>query len=90
MTYKITDYTYAKAKQHGYKVYPSTKQYKKIDVYDASTNKYLTSVGDTRYDDYPTFVAKYDKRYADERKRLYYARHTGDSLGEKLAKQLLW
>lgn len=88
--YTITNYTYAAAKKYGYKVYPSKKRFKKIDVYDASSNKYIMSIGDNRYDDFPTYLKKYGKEYANERKRLYYARHTADSLGEELAKKLLW
>jgi len=88
--YHITDYTYAKAKQYGYTVKPSKRAGKKLDVYDKTGKNYLISIGDTRYSDYPTFIKTHDKTYADERKRLYYARHTGSGLGERLAKMLLW
>lgn len=86
--YSITQYTKNKAKQLGLQVKPSTKKNKKIDVYQ--DGKYLHSVGDIRYKDYPTYLNEDGKAIADERRRLYRLRHTGSGLGEQLALQLLW
>jgi hypothetical protein len=93
MTYKITEYTKIKAKQNNLTIKPSERKNKKIDVYDAS-GKYLASIGDSRYSDYPTYINSKGKEYADKRRELYYKRH-GNTIGEKnspdsLAKILLW
>jgi len=86
--YNITSYTKQRAKEMGVEVRPSTHKGKKIDVYKDS--KYLDSVGDIKYKDYPTYKKEQGKAYADERRRLYHLRHTKNTLGEKLAKKLLW
>jgi hypothetical protein len=86
--YDILPYTKAKAKAMGLTVTPSTRAGKKIDVYQ--DGKYLDSVGALGYKDYPTYTKEMGKAYADKRRRLYYARHVGNSQGERLAKRLLW
>jgi hypothetical protein len=86
--YRITDYTRRKARQIGVSIKPSTRQYKKLDVF--RDGKYIDSIGDTRYSDYPTYIKQRGKEYADERRRLYHLRHTGNTQGERLAKELLW
>jgi len=86
--YQILPYTKARAKEAGLTVKPSTRKGKKIDVYEDGV--YLDSVGALGYKDYPTYLRDKGKEYADERRRLYYARHIGNSLGERLAKKLLW
>ncbi|NBO72572.1 MAG: hypothetical protein EBU66_16670 [Bacteroidetes bacterium] len=86
--YHITSYTKQRAKEMGVEVRPSTRKNKKIDVY--KDGKYLDSIGDIAYGDYPTFIKEQGKAYADERRRLYHLRHTKNTLGEKLAKFLLW
>jgi hypothetical protein len=86
--YQILPYTKARAKEAGLTVKPSTRKGSKIDVYQ--DGKYLDSVGALGYKDYPTYLRDKGKEYADERRRLYYARHIGNSLGERLAKKLLW
>ena len=54
------------------------KKNKKIDVY--KNGKKIASIGDSRYFDYPTYVISKDKKYADERRRLYRIRHKGENL----------
>ncbi len=44
---------------------------KKIDVFDKDGHKFLCSVGDIRYLDYPYLLAKYGIKYADTRKTLH-------------------
>jgi len=86
--YSITPYTKSKAKQWGLDVKPSTKKGKKVDVYQ--DGKYLQSIGDINYKDYPTYLKEDGKKIAEERRRLYRLRHTGKSQGEQLALHLLW
>jgi len=86
--YLITDYTHRKARQMGLHVQPSTNPKKKLDVYQ--DGKKIASVGAIGYSDYPTYLKEKGKAYAEERRRLYHLRHTKDTLGEKLARDLLW
>ncbi len=90
--YTIKNYTFKKAKSLGVQVFPSLRKHKKIDVY--RNNIYITSVGDTRYGDYPTFMKTMGKSYANKRRRLYKIRHekTRHKKGSRsfLADQLLW
>ena len=74
--YEITNYTKQKAKELNVKIKPSSNPKKKIDVY--KDNKKVASVGAIGYDDYPTYIIKKGKSYADERRRLYKIRHSKD------------
>jgi hypothetical protein len=71
--YEITDYTKQKAKQLGVSVKPSTRKGKKIDVF--KNNQKISSIGAVAYMDYPTYIKKEGKEYADTRRKLYKARH---------------
>lgn len=88
----ISLYTYRKAKKLGVKVLPSVRKNKKIDIY--KNGKYLTSIGDKRYFDYPMYLQFFGKEYANKRRRLYKLRHQKDRLirGSKgwYADNLLW
>ena len=90
--YQITNYTKQKAKELNVKIKPSSNPKKKIDVY--KDNKKVASVGAMGYDDYPTYIIKKGKSYADERKRLYKIRHSKDKniIGSNgyYADKLLW
>jgi hypothetical protein len=91
--YTITAYTKARAKKYGVVVKPSQNRKKKIDVSDKDGNK-LATIGANGMGDYPTYVSKYGKTYADERRRLYKQRHESDrhkkgSAGY-WAEKLLW
>ena len=52
--YKILPYTQAQARKLNVIVKPSSRQGKKIDVYDRKGN-FVTSVGAKGYLDYPTY-----------------------------------
>ena len=72
--YKISQYSKQKANMLGVKIKPSTRKNKKIDVYDKENN-YITSIGDTRYKDYPTYINEEGVKYANKRRLLYKKRH---------------
>ena len=90
--YQITNYTKQKAKDLNVKIKPSTNPKKKIDVY--KDHKKIASIGSIIYDDYPTYLIKKGKPYADEKRRLYKLRHSKDRnvFGSNgyYADQLLW
>lgn len=75
--YRILPYTLNRAKQLGVVVIPSDRKGKKIDVY-SPTGRYICSVGAIGFNDYPTYLKKYGKKIADERRRLYKIRHDSD------------
>ena len=72
--YKISQYSKNKAKMLNVKIQPSTRKNKKIDVYD-NQNNYITSIGDIRYKDYPTYIKENGVQYANKRRALYKKRH---------------
>ena len=87
--YQITEYSYRKAKDLGVTIYPSKRKYKKIDVF--KNGKYLASIGDNRYMDFPSILAKYGQEIADKHRKLYRNRHKNDSgIAGKLALAILW
>jgi hypothetical protein len=92
MTYRITNYTYKKAKKLGVVVKPSTNQTKKIDVY--KKNQKIASVGAYGMNDFPTYIQRNGLKYAKTRRRLYRIRHNKDRKTKWtpgwLADQLLW
>jgi len=92
MTYKITQYTRERARVLNVSVRVSTKKNKKIDV--LKDGKLLASVGDVRYLDYPTYIAKYGMKVAKKRRMMYKKRHqkTRRIKGSPsyYADQLLW
>lgn len=77
MKYKITNYTYKRAKKLGVTVRPSLNKTKKIDVYDKRGKK-IASVGANGMNDYPTYILKKGHSYAKKRRKLYKRRHTRD------------
>jgi hypothetical protein len=72
--YRIRSYSYAQAKKIGVEIRPSKRRGKKIDVF--KNGKKVASIGAVGYMDYPTYLAKYGQRYANERRRLYKKRHS--------------
>jgi len=74
--YNITDYSKKQAKKLNVEIKPSSKKNKKIDI--IKNNKVIASIGDSRYNDYPTYIKEKGKVYADERRRLYKIRHKKD------------
>jgi len=91
--YLISTYTKNKAKKLNVIVLSSDKKNKKIDVYSVY-GKFIVSIGNPNYLDYPNYIKKYGKKIADERKRLYKIRHKKDRLikgtAGYYADQLLW
>jgi hypothetical protein len=76
MAYRIKEYTKRQARKLGVQVKPSKVKGKKIDVF--KKGKKVASVGAIGYNDYPTYIQKKGKKYADERRRLYKIRHNKD------------
>lgn len=74
--YTITNYTREQAKKLNVTVKHSTNPTKKIDVF--KDNEKVASVGAMGYNDYPTFMKKFGKEYADNRRKLYKQRHEKD------------
>jgi hypothetical protein len=91
--YKITPYTYQKAKALHVTVKPSTNKTKKIDVFNKSGKK-IASVGALGMQDYPSYQKTRGLQYAKTRRRLYKIRHKKDRKvrGSRgyYADQLLW
>lgn len=89
--YEITDYTKRQAKRLGVDVRVSQRKNKKLDVF--RDGKYIISIGDSRYSDFPTYMRTHGAKYAMERRRLYHERHGSnhakDSAGF-FASVLLW
>lgn len=90
--YTITQYTRDQAKRIGVTVKHSTNPDKKIDVF--KDGKKIAAVGATGYNDYPTYMKKNGKEYADRRRKMYKMRHEKDRherwTNGWLADQLLW
>jgi hypothetical protein len=87
--YKITSYTYQKARELGVEVRPSINPNKKIDVF--KDGKKIASIGDPNYLDFPTYTKEKGQAYANERRRLYHIRHAKDkNIEGLLSKALLW
>jgi len=92
MPYTITQYTRDRAKELGVQVKHSTDPSKKIDVF--KDGKKIVACGGMGYNDYPTYMKKFGKEYADERRRLYKIRHNKDrktpGTAGYYADKLLW
>jgi hypothetical protein len=89
--YKITAYSYKRAKKLGVQIKPSSNKKKKIDVYKGTRK--IASIGAIGYKDYPTFM-KINKTLAKERRRRYKTRHRKDRFIKGspgyYADQILW
>ena len=90
--YRIKQYTKNRALQIGVEVIPSKVKGKKIDVF--RRGKKIASIGAIGYGDYPTFLEKKGKVFAEKRRKLYKLRH-GKTRKIKwsnswLADNLLW
>ena len=90
MTYKITNYSYKKAKELNVEIKPSKTKNKKIDVF--KNGVLIATIGDSRYLDYPTFLEEKGMKYANTRRKLYKQRHKNDlhSGNGFYANKLLW
>lgn len=92
MMYKISRYTQLKAIKLKVQVRPSNRKNKKIDVF--KNGLYITSVGDNRYLDYPSYKQMFGAEIAEIQRKKYLIRHKKDiqkkgSAGYYAAK-LLW
>ena len=90
--YRIKQYTKNRALKIGVEVRPSKVKGKKIDVF--RKGKKIASIGAIDYGDYPTFLEKKGKVFAEKRRKLYKIRH-GKTRKIKwsnswLADNLLW
>lgn len=89
MSYKITEYSKRRARELGVDIKPSTEKGKKIDVF--KDGKKIVSIGDLKYGDYPTYIQRYGKDYADNRRMLYKMRHKKNTgLAGYYASKILW
>ena len=86
--YNITKYSFERAKELGVDIKPSSKKNKKIDVF--KDEKFLVSIGDINYKDYPTYIQEKGLSYAKERRRLYNIRHKNDKELTKKYSKILW
>ncbi len=71
-SYVVTQRTKDQAKRLGVVVRPSANPRKKLDVF--RDNKKVATVGEAGAGDFPTYL-KASKALAEERRRLYRARH---------------
>ena len=88
--YKIKKYSYDQAKKLGVDIRSSNLKNKKIDVY--KDDVYICSNGDSRYNDYPTYL-KINKEMAEHRRILYHQRHKKDNVENTkgyYALKILW
>jgi hypothetical protein len=74
--YKITPYSYKRARQIGVQIRPSKNRTKKIDVF--KKGRHVASIGAAGMNDYPTFRRTRGSQYAEHRRRLYKQRHEKD------------
>jgi hypothetical protein len=92
MVYKITNYTFRKAKTMGVVVKPSKNKTKKIDVYKKGEK--VATIGAHGMNDFPTYIKKKGLKFAKTRRRLYKKRHERDRhvkfSNGWFADQLLW
>ena len=92
--YEILPYSKRKASRLGVDIQPSFRKGKKIDVYSKKTGRYIVSIGDKNYLDYPTYLKYYGKQIADQRRKLYKIRHRADRMikgsAGYYADQILW
>ncbi len=72
--YEIQTYTYEQASKLGVIVLPSSKSNKKLDIFDKRDKQYITSIGDIRYGDYPTYLKTLGKEQADKRRAAFHKR----------------
>jgi hypothetical protein len=93
MVYDIKEYSYKKAHEMDVFIKPSTNPKYKIDIYTTG-GRYITSIGAMGYSDYPTYLEKEGKKYAEYRRALYHYRHKkeADKIGTRgwFAMNILW
>jgi hypothetical protein len=89
--YKISNYSFEKAKELNVIIKPSTNPKKKIDVY--KNNEKIATIGDIKYNDYTTYL-KQNITIANKRRIAYKKRHEKDrnikNSNGYFADQILW
>jgi hypothetical protein len=75
--FKIRNYNLAQARKLGVKIKPSTRASKKLDVF--KNGKKVASIGAVGYLDYASYLSKYGKKIADERRESYQKRHSANA-----------
>jgi predicted nucleic-acid-binding Zn-ribbon protein len=93
MAYRILPQQRIAAKKLGVVIMPSKVKDKKIDVYKNGFR--VATIGDIRYSDYYNYLKAekkgiFDKGTANERRRLYRARHAGENLERGSAGYYAW
>ena len=73
MTYQITQRQKNNAKKLGVTLKTSSNNSKKLDVY--KNGRKVASIGARGYNDYDLWLKKKGKEFADQRRKLYKARH---------------
>lgn len=76
--YSIKDYSYDQAEKLGVKIRPSKKSHYKIDILDMNGD-YITSIGNKKYLDFPSYLELKGEKFALNRRRLYHLRHKNDN-----------
>jgi len=90
MSYQISQYTRLKAKALGVEVRPSVRGRYKIDVLSPE-GRLITSIGDRRYQDYPSLLAIYGKSIADAKRKAYLSRSNSYKTDRgRYSRLLLW
>lgn len=74
--YIILPYTYQQAKKVNVKIERSDKPKYKLKVITQKGD--IIYCGAKGYNDYPTYMKKYGKEFADKRRKLYKMRHEKD------------
>lgn len=93
-TYKISDYSFRKAKELGVELRQATNAHKKIGIY--KDGKHVVDIGAKNYKDFPQYTAmeirgEVPKGFANERRRLYKIRHKYNTgLAGFYANRILW
>ena len=75
--YNILPYSFLQAEKIGVIIKPSNNKKYKIDIYDKNGN-FITNIGSSGYNDYPTYILSHGLDYANNRRRLYKIRHQKD------------
>ena len=88
--YKIKKYSYDQAQKLNVTIKPSEHKNKKIDVY--KDNKFICSIGYSRYLDYPSYL-EINKEHAENKRKLYHLRHHKENIPNTkgyYALKILW
>jgi hypothetical protein len=76
MTYRILKRSYDNAKKLGVDIKVAKNKDKKLDVF--KNGKKISTIGDSNYLDYPSYIQQKGIDYANVRKKIYRVRHKDD------------